>query len=418
MSNNTKTDFFIYALIFLSIAPLFSMQLAIWLIPITTLLFFFNLSNLKKRKLKWDFGLLIPVFFFLILIVGLLYTSNFNRGVKIVERFLSFAILPLIFGFASPLINFNRIKIIKAYIYANAIFYIIAFFYAFYRQMNFTLTKGGSINWYYFYRYDFLIFFHQHPTYVSMMVLIALSFVIFLKSELHFSKQKNTLLFILFSLGILFTGSRQGYMQYFLIITLFFVLKIKNAPYKQKYILNYLGGLILFILMSFNVPIIKERILITLGADRYYKFYYNKHISSTDNPEKQGRLLLWQDAWQLIKDKPFLGQGTGGDNDALIAQYKKNGHTYLFQMGYNAHNSYIQWLLSGGIVLLTVWLSMLFTIFYKGIKTRDPVLWSFFIILFFTGFTETFYRVQGIIFIAFFYSFLLILENDNKKLSA
>ncbi len=414
MKHKLKINLFINALVFLSIAPLFSMRGAIWMVSVTSFMFLINFRVLKDIKIKWDFMLLLPVLFFLILVAGLFYTSNFDRGIKIVERFFSFAILPVIFSFSSPLINANRYKIIKAYIYANAVFFIIVFLYAFYRQIDISLNKGLGINWYYFYRFDFLTVFKQHPTYVAMMTLLALTFLLFFQPELNFSKKKTLYLAVLFSLGILFSGSRQGYVQYFLIMTIYFIYQIKTSPYKQKYITGYIGSLLILVLIAVNIPIIKERILVTFGVDRYYKFYYRKHYSTAVNPEKQGRLLSWHDAWQLIKQKPVLGQGTGSDNDALIAQYKKNGHTYLFHKGYNAHNSYIQWWLSGGLILLIVWLSMLFAVFYRGIKTHDPVLGAFFIILFLTGFTETFYRVQGIIFIAYFYSFLLIIRKPQE----
>ncbi len=416
MRNKPAVDFFLYALILLAIAPLYNMRVAIWLIPVTGILFLINFSNLRKEKHQ-NYYLLLPVVFFLVLAIGLSYTSNFERGIKIIERFLSFAVLPVIFYTSASLVNSNRYKIIKTYIYANVVFFIITFLYALYRQLDISINKALGINWYYFYRYDFLSVFNQHPTYVAMMTLLAISFLLFDNIGLNFSKKKILSLVILLSLGILFTGSRQGYIQYFLIITMYFVQKIRTSLNKQSYIFGYFGGLIILALIAVNIPIIKERILVTLGVERYYKFYYRKKYSLKNNPETQGRLLSWQDAWQLIKEKPILGQGTGDDNDALIAQYRKNGHTYLFQKGYNAHNSYIQWWLSGGIILLIVWLGLLFSILFKAVKRRDGLLASFFIILFLTGFTETFYRVQGIIFIAYFYSFLMIAHHKLKKIA-
>ncbi len=105
----------------------------------------------------------------------------------------------------------ERQKIELGYIYSVAVFYIICFLTAVYRQVLFSLSHKKEINWYYFYRYDFLAVFNQHPTYVAMFALLSLSLLLF-KFDSYFKKAFSYyLLIFIHVLGIILTGSRMGY---------------------------------------------------------------------------------------------------------------------------------------------------------------------------------------------------------------
>ena len=240
---------------------------------------------------------------------------------------------------------------------------------------------------------------------------MALAFLLFLKKQLYIPKVYFYLSLVLILSGIVFSGSRQGYVQLMILLFFYGLFQIKHKQLSLKKTGLYLTGIILASILIFQIPIIKERILISFGAQKYYRFYIKKNIhSKKDLPEENGRLLSWQDAWELIKARPFAGYGTGDDNDNLVSRYKQNNHLYLFKKAYNAHNSYLQWLLSGGILLLSTYLLLLSLLFYQGVKYKNYLLLILFLIIFMTSFTETFYRIQGIVFIAFFYSFLMRLH--------
>jgi len=397
-----------YAVILLSFAPLFSMRLGAWAVIFLLLVFLLNYKHFNSDSKLINSYLFLPVVFYLVLIFGLLHTENMTRGLKILERFLAFLIVPLIFYKLSiKTVCQLRTKLMKVYIIAVSVFFAVNILYAFYRQILFMIKKDtNEINWYFFYRYDFLDLFNQHPTYVSIFSLIAITFLLFYKQKLSLKPVWLYSCLGVITLGIVLAGSRQGYIQYLLLISIYFIKELFVRKQIKKTL--FLGFIFLSSLyLFFQIPIIKERVYVTFGKKQYYRFYHKKKLDTRNNPEKQGRLLSWQDAFELIKQRPFLGYGTGDDNDVLLKQYKKNQHLYLYKMEFNAHNSYIQWLLSGGLLLLIPYLLMLFVLLYYGIKKRNMMLISLFIIILFTSFTETFYRVQGIIFMAFFYSFFM-----------
>jgi len=158
------------------------------------------------------------------------------------------------------------------------------------------------------------------------------------------------------------------------------------------------------LITAWNIPIVKERILFTVGENYDYK--YNDKEEVNLGTEEQGRLLMWQDALELIKERPVFGYGTGASRQVLLEKYKEKGHHIFLEGKYNAHNTYLELLLWGGIVLLIVYLVYLGLLFYQSIVKKDLLLFLFFLIIVITGITETIFIAKGIMFAAFFYCFL------------
>jgi len=81
---------------------------------------------------------------------------------------------------------------------------------------------------------------------------------------------------------------------------------------------------------------------------------------------------------------------------------------------YNTHNTYLELLLIGGATLLFVYLLALGALLFLGIKRKDTVLLSFFLIISIAGLTETLFIAQGIVFFSFFFCFLLSTKKYNE----
>ncbi len=400
--NINKRNIFLIAVWLVSIGYFFSYRIASWTVILLMTASLFNLKKKLKTHLFSYKKLIPPILFFITLIIGLTYTENLDRGLKIVERFISFLLIPLIFMFTKPLDEKEREKIELGYIYSVSAFYVICFLTAVYRQILFNLSHKKGINWYYFYRYDFLEVFNQHPTYVAMFALLSLSLLLF-KFDSYFKNAFSYYLLIFIHVfGIVLTGSRMGYIVLFALGLLYLHKAYKN----HKKSLPTLISLLLIIVLSLNIPIVKERFLFTFAAKYNYRYNSNSAVKK-GNPEKQGRLTIWTDALELIQKRPWIGWGTGSDNDVLQQIYKEKNQKFLIEKGYNAHNSYLQWWLSGGILLLLAYLLFLGTILTVGLQQKDYILLMFFLIISMVSLTETFYRVQGIIFIVFFYSYFI-----------
>jgi O-antigen ligase len=361
-----------------------------------------NLGVILKRS-----SLHLLLLFFGLLIIQVFYSLNIKQGQKDIMRFLAFIIFPLIFLTSKPFDQNERIRIVRIFVRALSMFFIICFVNAMIRQIGFW-SRGGIFNWYYFYRYDFLEIFRQHPTYISMYSLLSLGFLLHEGRELFKGKAVLYSLIGIQTLAIIFYGSRIGY-AIFLMLGLIYMLKnLKKTPRKirPRAISIYLGIMIVLCGIAWTVPIVKERILYTLGYEYNYKFNDGAFIKES-SPVEQGRLLLWEDAIDLIRKRPIFGYGTGSNRQVLLEKFKKVGHTLFLEKRYNVHNTYLELLLQGGIPLLITFLGMLMALFYKSFRQRDYGILSFAIIMTLTSITETIFLAQGIAFFAFFYCFFL-----------
>lgn len=378
--------------------------LAFWLI---------NFREVNFQKLfKWN-RLYWLVLMFLILILQISYSVDLNQGQKDIIRFLPFLVFPLIFRTIKPFDKKERLLIIKIFIHSLSIFLIVCLITAISRQIGFW-GRGGIFNWYYFYRYDFLEVFSQHPTYLSMFTLLSLSFLLFWKSQLSLSKKIFFLTLLTQGFAIILYGSRIAYIIFFIITAIYFFKDLisRKGINRIRYITIYSACFFGIIFLAFNIPIVKERILFTLGYKYDYKFN-NKEFVKNNAPEEQGRLLLWQDALDLIKERPIFGYGTGATREVLLQKYKEEEHTLFLEKRYNAHNSYLELLLSGGFVLLFYYLSVLLLLFLNSYRKGDLVLLSFSLIIAISSITETLFIAQGIIFLSFFYCFFLTKINEE-----
>jgi O-antigen ligase len=373
-----------------------------------------NFTELNLRSIYKINRLHYLVLFFLILAIGIFYSLDLQQAQKDIVRHLSFILLPIVFLTLKPFNKREYYIVIKIYVYAVTLLFLICFANAIYRQVIFS-NQGGSFNWYFFYRYDLLEIFDQHPTYVSMYGLLSLS--ILLDKRKIFFKKKWILLLVIFiqGLSIVLYGSRIGYIILLILIFahIYINLKLKSKKEKGRLTLIYLLSIIILLTTSWNIPIVKERIQFTLGYQQDYKFN-NQEAIKNSTPEEQGRFLLWKDAFELIKEKPLFGYGTGSNHEVLSKKYKEKGHQLFLEKRYNAHNTYLDLLLTGGIPLLLIYLSILGNLLYIGFYKKNYIVLSFFLILAITGLTETIFRSQGIIFFAFFYCFLLSTNTNNE----
>lgn len=372
-----------------------------------------NFKSLDFSGFKRKNDLYLLIGFYALIIICAVYSVNPHQAQKEVTRFLAFAVFPLIFMSIRPFDLRERKIFMKFFVGFLILFFLICMGNALYRQFVF-YNQGGYFNWYFFYRYDFIEIFRQHPTYISMYTNLALSLLVFGKNENVLFQNKflrfGLTMILIFSLVLY--GSRIGYIIFGILSCIYIFNLLKKSKLKEVLII-FLFFIFLMIL-AWNIPIVKERVLFTFGEKYEYQFN-NPNSIINGTPENQGRLLLWQNAFDLIKEKSIFGYGTGSSKQILAEKYEKEGHEVFLKEKYNAHNTYIELLLWGGIILLLAYLTMLFYMLRKSILTKDIFLFSFFTIIVITGITETIFLAQGIMFFAFFYSFFLNKTINEKK---
>jgi len=383
---------------------IFSMALA-WLINVKE----HNFNALFSKK-----NIVLIILFTFFLLFNLSISLDETQGKNLIFRHISLPVFALFFATIKPFNLKERLFISRFYSFSISVFISISIIYAIYRQIVFS-NQGGHFNWYFFYRYDFLDLLDQHPTYVAMYTLLSLSFLLFNRKLTLSNKYINYFIILLHLLGIILIGSRIGYIILVVLILIHFYrnIRINTQKNRVKVILVYVLLLFISIGVLSKIPIVKERILFTLGYNYDYK--YNSFIKD-QNPVTQGRMLLWEDAVELIIKKPFFGYGLGSNDIVLAKKYKEKNQLLFLEKEYNVHNMYLELLVAGGIFLLLLYIGILVSLLLNSISNKSYVAFSFFIIMLLTSITETIFRVQGIVFIAFFYSFFLF--SDMQRASS
>ena len=401
---------------FVAIGYLFSIATTSLSIIVLIIAWLLNYKDHNYKNIIREKKLLFPVLYIIITMISLSYSLDYASGLTDVTRQISFLLLPFIFLTVKPLDELEIIKIKRVYIYAVLVLFIISLGVAIVRQIG-SYGRGGDFNWWYFYRYDFLEVFQQHPTFVTLYTIVAISFLLFQGKKLITNIKMRLFIIFFLSLGIVLCGSRIGYAISLLVAFVYVIIDLreKDRGQRKKFFLIYSLSSLAFLYAMWSVPIIKERVLYSLGYQYDYK--YNPHADvSKGSAIQQGRLLLWEDALFLIKERPIFGYGTGSDRLVLRQKYKKEGHATFLKENYNAHSTYLELELIGGIFLVGSFLLMMYIVFVESYRKKDILLFIFVMIITITAITEyVFGRVQGVVFFLFFYYFLSV--NQISRIS-
>lgn len=348
-----------------------------------------KLILIKKSKYVW-----ITSSYYLFLIIGCLYSSQIYAALFDLEVKFSLLIFPIMLS--SKRLSQKEFSTVIAWFLAGCFMaFLICLSYAF---LFFFATNDVSL----FY-YSKLSVFH-HPTYFSMYlnfaILVLYFYLIFDKEA--FVIQSVTLyviLIVLFSLFVVLLSSKIGLITLLLIIffgTLFWLLK-SRAIFPSIMVFTMLTTMI-YISFKYS-SIIQGRIqeaIISLEDNE------EVHLTTTG-----ARLVIWGLAYDMIKEKPLIGYGTGDVKYELIELYKKFGYTHLEKARLNAHNQYLQMLIAIGIIgSILFWLYMYYP-FIEPMARGDFIYAGFTIIVTLNFLTESMLETQaGVVFFAFFNSIL------------
>ncbi|MBP2242356.1 hypothetical protein J2Z40_002930 [Cytobacillus eiseniae] len=253
----------------------------------------------------------------------------------------------------------------------------------------------------------------NHGNYVSGIAAVLI--VLFLTSALLDEKLLRTqinLLFALITFALMLSSlSSSGFVTLLSIIP-FIVLLIIKASNKKKFVLTGLTFLILStgiftIMSSHNSKVWDETFGIILSNNPFNQ-EDNKEMGSNFSlahnvfaaeeleynfpklPESgvgagSGRLYIWGETWELIKERPLLGYGL----DTLPYHFPQNDpgkhsniETYNVVVD-KPHNMYVGVVYGSGIIAILVMLILIFNIFIKTVinlwKKQNKILAALFI---------------------------------------
>lgn len=181
----------------------------------------------------------------------------------------------------------------------------------------------------------------------KMAIVLLPSFAICLAYFSKYGKKKHsalkiTLLAAVYLSSLVYVWAVTGMVVLVLVLLIWFLME-RNKEWRR--ILNLRNGLILVVLLAY---------VIIFNNDIFSKGIIGDFIVNVlgKTVTFSGRITLWQQAIELIKESPLLGYGISSVSERALLFHTANG----ILNGFSAHNGYLLILLRGGIVGLAIYI--------------------------------------------------------------
>ncbi len=333
----------------------------------------------KNNKALW-----LPVAYFFVLALGMLYSSNFDAAYVAWQRTAALFIFPIFMPYVVYKFWSKRNVLSVAFVsgvVASAIYLLgLAFYHSFSYQNGVwivshqTFPTMGFSDWYAIthgysnFSYDNLSKF-MHPGYFSYMINMAILVLYVQLRSKHISLISKIayVVLLVFLVAFLFLiTSRSGIMAFLGIVAFAFFWEIYYYKHRHSKWLA-LMGIVVFVLLGvflFNTKFVT----VYEQLKNYDKPNYDgDYKSKTDD-----RLIIWFIAWDAIQQNFWIGAGSGNTKEVLKSKYDELGFSALKDHEYNCHNQYLESTLQAGIVNGILLLAMLFCMIYIGFRYKKP----------------------------------------------
>ena len=383
-------------------------------LSIIGLFFLVFLTSKRKALVKNAF---LNVYFlcclgiFVLQIVGLFYTSNFNGGIKEVTQKAGIVAIPFFFCAYNSLPQkiFDKLAIVFSISLLVVSLYcmVIAVF-------GYLRNHDTSV----FFYHSLVAPAGHHAVLFSFYLFYCLLFWLDNLSSNH-KKMDWSVLLISLILIMIFLLSSKLIIASTLIVLIYYALKhwLRGLSKINIYILLILFSLMAFLGLFTDNPVKKRFIDLTTGNNELFKqenfspdIYFNG---------VQFRLLTWRLTYEILNEKKawVFGVSPGNAQEELNAKYKS--HNLYLGTGnqgfwnFNCHNVYLQTLLESGVIGLACLIAIVIQFVIQCFRRskRHALIFFFAIILF--GFTESLLSAQYTILLFAFFP-LLSLTSEKK----
>ena len=342
--------------------------------------------------------------FYILHLIGLIYTSNWAEGIQRVETKLPLLVFPLIL-FSFPVKNKKGIfSILISYVIGCLVASVYCFGNGFLKYMN------TGENWMAYKKQGNFLGFH--PTYFSMYLSCAFFIVLFFlmkKIKTHSKKYKigSGILVSWFFVIILLLSSRMTILATVFILGVSFLVWM----YFQKKLWKGIGistlAIALLLISIKNIPSVGQRTQHTI----------NSAIDKGSNKKNRApRINLWNAAFTVIKENPIIGTGTGDLQNELVKIYKERNYERALKDNFNPHNQYLQTTATLGIIGGVLLLIYLIISFWFAFQEKDYLYLLFLSLVMMSFLTESILQTQrGTLFFGFFHTFLAMMFLEKKE---
>ncbi len=375
---------------------------------------------IKKPKINLKKTFLIPISFYSLMAISLLWTKSYNDSLSGLQKAVSFLVIPIIF-FAIPKVSKEAINnIFRLYGFGMVIY---AVFYIAMASVGYAETN--NIN----------IFFNNNlvpidPGAIYMSVFASLGLFYFV--QIANKKKIEKIALSILTVFIFLLSSKSIITVDFIIIVWFYAFYAKIHKGTKALTISAVS---LFLFFSiFFVQEVKDRFLVeyeTAFVDNILHGKLNKQ------PEKNHNVSI-KEAWannkfqqtdffpgtalrvyqarifkEMLQEEPLFLKGFGFEASQYRIREKAKEHNLFYEYGeYNFHNQYIQSFAELGILGVLLLVIILFVNLNNGLLKKDFLHIAFAITMIMLFLSESFFcRQRGIV----FFILLYCLFNSSTK---
>jgi hypothetical protein len=348
---------------------------------------------------------------YLLLLLSLIISSQIQDGIKQLTQSLSLLIIPVLGIYSGETIRKNRTIILRGFIAGVTLAALLCLSISLFEY----LSEGGNLqintinselfNDHFYYR-NFSYF--AHPAYFSLFLNVSLVFLIF---DSGLTNTKRKVILIKLALGLLhvvsiyFLSSRAGLITLFISLVFMALFLIKSINKKRYKILTFSLLLILIALSIFN-PRIHPKL-----QEVYRYFVKDTHTAYKEKETiAPDRIRIWKSAWMVAEKNLLTGAGIGSEKYLIGQNYKPEKH-----LSVNAHNQFLDYTVSAGIFAGFLLLLQMFLGLITALRKEQL---AFILFIMYMGinllFESMLYRLLGVVFYSFFFTFFLLLPRSKK----
>jgi O-antigen ligase len=408
-----------WQLLFLSLlAALIPSGINLWPLTLVWAFLCFYSGEYKKFKLPKQFWFWIFTSFFILQLIGVLYSNNKTDALIFAQALIGFLIFPVLlinyplkkeeFKMLLQIFCFSCI-FVSVYLILRAIFYSIVLQIPIYTYSKFS--------------------FLMHPSYISLYMIFSISVLYLGGFKLSEIPKKD--LFIKLALtsvlvvGILFCSSKMGLITLGLTIIflcLYFILRLRAFYYTLIFllILSSVGFAFVEIIPSpmQRIDNVVNQYNNTKGMNYTNIEDLNRQTIAKSLNQKEStlaRVFIWGSAMPVIKQHLLFGVGPGDVSSAMFSSAEHNG-IYLFKK-FNMHNQFIETQMGIGILGMFILLTLTFgALIYAFIK-KDPLLAVLSMLFILNFLVESMLQQDylALFFSLFIYIFIKVNSKDSEE---
>ena len=363
---------------------------------------------LKWQKIKaatWTYPFLV---YYLLLVIGMIYTRDVDNGLFTLDKKVTFLGLPIVVATGLKLdekfIGFLK----RSFVYSCCVVILIcavwaSYYYArggdglnfdIYTNENFkTFHPDASPVWMHFSYIQLAHWAGLHPAYLSMYLTFCLAILFTERYTGNRERAIHFLLGLFLAIAIALLSTRMAIIAFICTAVYLSIKKILEGETKSVVLIAAVSFVLLFLLWL--NPVTRFRVI---EEPKITAYHADQNVTRWNSVSY--RLLEWQGSWASIKSNWFAGVGTGGTKLAMEDFYAHYNSSTV-GLEHNAHNQFLQvWMESGILGLMAFLLSLYAGLFRLG---KNPAYVSFILIFSLMCLTESIgERQKGVVFFTLF----------------